>query len=74
MVVVRLRAPQALAARVGQRVDGAVQPELREPLGLTWTWAEAGTPKEPLGLRLAEAPSVHGDGHAKELSARRGEP
>ena len=69
VVVVRLRAPEALAARVGQLVDGAFEPQLRELLGLTRARAEAGAPKEPLGLRLAEAPSIHRDGHAQSVSA-----
>ena len=72
VVVVRPRAVEPLAAGVRQLVDGALESELRELLGLTLARAETGTPKEPLGLRLAEAPSVHGDGHAQPLSAGRG--
>jgi hypothetical protein len=60
VVVVRLRAAQPLAARIGQRVDGSVEPELRELLGLSGTRAETGTPKEALGLRLAELSAVNG--------------
>ena len=39
---------------VEERVDGAVEPELRERLGLARARAEAGTPEQPLGLRRAE--------------------
>ena len=74
VVVVRPRAPEPLVARVRQLVDRALETELRELLGFTLPRAEAGTPKEPLGLRLAKAPSVHGDGHAQPLSAGRGKP
>jgi hypothetical protein len=66
-IVVRLRAPEALEARVGQRVDGGVEASLGEPLGFTGTRAETRTPKEPLGLRLAEAPVIHGKRHSVSI-------
>ena len=69
VVVVRPRAPEALVARVRQLVDRALETELRELLGFTLPRAEAGPPKEPFGLRFAELPSVHRDGHAPPLSA-----
>jgi hypothetical protein len=69
VVVVRLGASETFAARVRQLVDGAVEPELREPLGLARPWPETGTPEQALGLRLTEVPSVDGDGHPGTLSA-----
>ncbi len=69
VVVVGLRALEPLAAGVRQVVDGAVEAHPREPLRLTRTRAETGTPKQPFGLRLAKVSSVHGGGHAFALSA-----
>ncbi len=69
LVVVRARTAQPLAGGMRQRADGAVEPELRERLGLARTRAEPRSPEEPLGLRLAEASSVHRDGHTPALSA-----
>src|SRR5207247_1838912 len=47
-------------AGMRQRVDGAVEPELGQALGLTRARAEAGAPEEALGLRLAERSTVNG--------------
>jgi len=52
---------EMLVAGVRQRMHGAVQPELRKLLGLALAWAEAGTPKQPLGLGGSELPPVRGD-------------
>ena len=60
VVVVRFRAAQPLATWMGQRVDGSVEPELGELLGLSGARAETGAPKEALGLRLAEPSAVNG--------------
>jgi hypothetical protein len=54
-------AHEALALRPRQRADGAVEPLLREPLGLTGARPETGAPKEPLGLDGPEATSVDGN-------------
>src|SRR5512133_1861818 len=37
-----------------------LEPELRQPLGLAGAGAEAGTPEQALGLRLAERTTVDG--------------
>jgi hypothetical protein len=50
-------------------MDCAVEPELREALGFTRARAEAGTPKQPLGLRLAKAPAVDGRRHSLSIGA-----
>src|SRR6185503_12833128 len=59
VVIVRLGAAQALASRVGQRVDCVLEPLLGEPLGLAGPGAETGAPEEALGLRLAERSTVN---------------
>jgi hypothetical protein len=41
-------------------MDRALEPELREALGLAGAGAEAGAPKQALGLRLAEMATVDG--------------
>jgi hypothetical protein len=58
VVVDGLRPDQPVALRVGQRVDGAVEALLREPLLLTGARPETGTPEQPLGLLRAEVASV----------------
>ena len=56
-----LRADEAVAARMRQRVDGAVEALLRELLRLTATRAEAGTPEQPFGLGWPETAAVDGN-------------
>ncbi len=55
------RADEALAACSGQSVDGAVEPALRERLGFTAARAEAGAPKQSLGLFWTERTPVDGN-------------
>ena len=69
-VVVRPRALQPVAARARERVDGAVEAELREALGFARARAEAGAPKQALGLRLAEMD--HGRRAASSVLYRHG--
>ena len=52
---------ELLVARVDERVHRAVEPELRERLGLALARAEAGTPEQALGLRLSERTTVDGE-------------
>jgi len=59
VVVVRLRPAQALPAGVRQRMDGAVEPELRKALGFARARSEARAPEQALGLRLAERSTVN---------------
>ena len=61
VVVDGLRPDQAVARRMGQRVDGAVEALLREPLLLSRARAETGTPEQPFGLFRAEVASVDGN-------------
>ena len=61
VVVDRLRAGQAVALRVRQRMDGAVQALLREPFLFARARPETGTPEQPLGLLRAEVASVDGN-------------
>ena len=60
LVVLRRRPDEALAARCGQRLDSAVEPFLRERLGLASPRPETGTPKQALGLIRAEIASIDG--------------
>src|SRR4051812_34183707 len=53
---------------MGQRVDGAAQPELGECLRLAWPRPEPRTPEKPLGLSCSESPLPHGDSHYPVLS------
>jgi Ca2+-transporting ATPase len=50
----------------------AFEAEPGEPLRLTRARTEAGTPEEPLGLRLAKAPAVDGRRHALSIGAAAG--
>ena len=54
LVVARLGADELLATRPGERVDGVLEPELRQRLGLAGPRAEAGAPEQALGLRAPE--------------------
>ncbi len=56
-----LRADQAVAARMRQRVDGAAEALLRELRRITGARPEAGTPEQPFGLGGPEAASVDGN-------------
>ena len=49
LVVLRRRADELLPVGIRQRVDGAVEAELRERLRLALARAEAGAPEQPLG-------------------------
>ena len=61
LLVLRLQADELLVAGIGQRVDGAVEPELRERFGFALARAEAGTPEQALGLCDTKRPLVNGD-------------
>ena len=74
LVVARGGADELLALRARQRADGAVEPELRERLGLALPRPEAGTPEQTLGLLASEGASIDGNPHPTELSAGRGFP
>jgi hypothetical protein len=41
-------------------MDGTLEPEPRQPLGLAGAGPETGTPEQALGLRLAEVATVDG--------------
>ena len=58
--VVRGGADESLAARMHERLDRAVQAELRQRLGLPRARPEAGAPEQPFGLRHVELPAVGG--------------
>ena len=56
-------ADELSAARPGQRVDGGVEPELRERVGFAAPRPEAGAPEQALGLRAPERSFVDGNPH-----------
>ena len=58
LLVFRRRADELLRPGMRQRMDGAVEPELRERVGLALARAEAGTPKQPLSLSGSERARV----------------
>jgi hypothetical protein len=71
-LVVRRRPDELVRRRARQRVDGMLQAELRECLGLTGPRTESGAPEESLRLLLAERPVVLGhDAHPDELKGTR---
>jgi hypothetical protein len=69
LVVARLRAAQALAARVRQGADGGVEALAGEAVGLARARPEPRTPEEPLGLGSSELTSVDGGDHRAPESA-----
>jgi len=54
LVVLRRRADEVLAARIRQRLHGAVESEVRQCFRFALARAEAGTPEQPLSLSGAE--------------------
>ena len=60
LVVCRSRPDELLLPWIRERVHRAVETELRQRLGLALAGAEAGTPKQPLGLSDTEPSCVGG--------------
>ncbi len=69
LLVVRPVTHEVLRARMRQLVDCAFEPESGELLRLTGPRAEAGTPKQPLGLERPERPPPHGDTRPRERAS-----
>ncbi len=60
LLVVRLRPDEVLPARIDERVDGALEPELRELDGFVVARTEAGPPEQALCLHGTEMSPVGG--------------
>ena len=63
LLVTGLGADELLRTRPGERMDGGVEPELRQRLGFAAPRPEAGTPEQALGLRALERSLVDGNPH-----------